>query len=76
MRSGTEIAEQIRRKAAETAKQEVIALNDDEFNKLVKLACPHMVIIPIKDNSGFPDCVINRTFEGCTECWKKATGRK
>ena len=79
MRSGAEIAAQIKSKMAETAKNEVIALSEEEFIEFVSNEhCPSMFGLHEISNTNFkfPECLIGIRRKDCTECWKKATGRK
>ena len=76
MRSGAEIAAQIKSKMAETAKNEVIALSEEEFEKFVngsECYCPSDFGLRNSD-----DCrgMFGNVGGVCDECWKKATGRK
>jgi hypothetical protein len=74
MRSGTEIAEQIRRKAEETVKNEVIALSEEEFVEISRFECPNGLGLSDYKTDGNGKCYINT--RSCQECWKKATRRK
>lgn len=72
MRTAEQIAETIRQKAAETVKNEVIALSEEEFESfIIGGGCP-------SDFRLVENCKVvgDDALEICTECWKKATGRK
>ena len=71
MRSGAEIAAQIKSKAAETVKNEVIALSEEEFYIFAMTHCPNDFNLHDFDN-----CGSYKPKPKCTKCWKKATGRK
>ena len=72
-RSGAEIAAQIKSKAADTVKNEVIALSEEEFEEFINdgRICP--VELGLVDVEG--DSIECGQLPICTECWKKATGR-
>ena len=72
MRSGAEIAAQIKKKMAETAKNEVIALSEEEFRQVASYGCPRE--INLTDWQHTNKCKYE--IKTCVKCWKKATGRK
>lgn len=72
IRTGREIYECISRKAAETVKNEVIALTDQDLDWLVHAYCPHD--LGLFDWCGTDKCV--NASKICTGCWEEASGRR
>lgn len=70
MRTNNLIIGTIKRKSAQAAKNEVIALSKKEYAALKKQCCPCMVGIDLPNDNRFPDCAKGRT--GCDTCWEKA----